>query len=504
MELLSFTAARAQTHEVGTATEVRHPVIIVQGLPGATLHERVVFESGQAGFVTRLQGNLIEVLLLSREPVRPGASVARTASPVTVEVGDYLRGQIIDPTGNVVDVSTGAKTTHGQTETKKIDSLPATIEARLKITRQLTTGMSLVDLLLPVSHGQRSAIIGDQKTGKTTFLLSVLKTQAEQNTMVVIAAIGRPWNDIQRFVRFLQQTNQQNVVIVASHSHDTASLIYLTPFTAFTVAEYFRDQGRDVVVALDDITTHAQFYREVSLLGRRFPGRESYPGDMFYTHARLLERAGSFKHPTKGEAAITCLALADTVQSSLTSTIISNLISMTDGHLLFDPTIFNTGRLPAIDTSLSITRVGRQVQSPVARTLNRELTALIAQHSRASRFSHFGAELNQDMRRMLSHGEQVLSFFSQEPNTAVPFPVQLIFAAMIHAGWLEEVSAADVTSWRTCLLERYQTEPGTKALLEQLSSLQDTTAFSAALTQQKSNLMGICQPHVHTPAHPQN
>jgi len=478
-----------QTGEYGVVQEIREPLAIAQGLPDATLGEVVIFESGERGYITGLSRDAVEIVLLTRNPIRLRSKVTRTQQELTVPVGEGLRGKVVDSMGIEIDGGVSRPVAADGGEERVLETRPPTIADRTKITDQLHTGVSLVDILLPLSHGQRSVVLGDQKTGKTSFLMSLLKAQADAGTVVVYAAIGKRWRDLHRSIAYLHtKTIKENVVIMAAMPHDAPSKIITTPYAAMAVAEYFRDQGNNVVVVLDDLSTHAKFYREMSLLGKRFPGRESYPGDMFYVHARLLERAGKFK-----EGAITCLAVAETVNNALTSTIVSNLISITDGHLLFDTAIYNQGRHPAIDFSLSVTRVGKQVQSEVGRKLQQRITALLAKHADAERFTHFGAELSEEVQDTLSIGGQLLAFFSQPATVNVPLAVQYVMAAMIGLHWFKGISPMHVARWRACLLEQYHANSDVRGFIDDVADTQTLDELLSALPRHKDTLMGLCQ-----------
>ena len=409
------------TGETGYVEEMNQSIAQVSGLPGARLAELVVFEEGEMGQVMGLGAGRVEVLVLARLEVKVGARVVRTGGPLKIAVGEAMLGKMIDGLGR------GAE---GQ-EMREVDVVPSGIAARQKISRPLETGVALVDLLIPLGRGQRELVMGDRKTGKTNFVLQTISTQAQLGTVCVYAAIGKKNTEIMQAEGFFTETGAvKNLVIVASSSHDPVGEIWLTPYTAMTVAEYFRDKGRDVLLVLDDMTAHAKFYRELSLTARRFPGRESYPGDIFYVHSKLLERAGNFKVGA-AEAAITCLPVVDTVQGDMTGYIQTNLMSMTDGHIYFDSDLYFAGRRPAINPFLSVTRVGRQTQSQPQRQLATEMIAALANYERTQAFVRFGAELGESARQVLARGERILKFFSQPRFGVISIPEQMAGAAAV-------------------------------------------------------------------------
>jgi len=267
----------------------------------------------------------------------------------------------------------------------------------------------------------------------------------------------------------------------------------MTPFTAMTVAEYIRDQGHDVVVILDDLTTHAKYYREISLLAKHFPGRDSYPGDMFFTHARLLERAGNFYLPNGKTAAITCLPVAETRDGELTNFIVSNLISITDGHLFFDTELFTRGMRPAIHAGLSVTRVGKQTQTPVERDLNYSLSLFLSQYEKTRKLSHFGAELNDYTRALLARGDVLMAFFNQTKNISVPPAVMVFFASSIFLDWFNDTAPQDLVLQRDVCVKNYTQQPKTKETLDRLAALPSFKELSENLERHKSLLLKVCQ-----------
>ncbi len=490
--MLDYKQALAQTGEYGIVEELRYPLVIARGLPGATIDEVVLFANNQQGQVIALNDDLVEILLLSADPPRPSTKVTRTDQHLMVPVGEELLGNVVDALGKPL-VPAPQQSTPPST-LRRLDARPLHIGYRVKIKRPFLTGSSLVDLMLPLGAGQREVVIGDKKTGKTAFLYTAVKAAIEQNILVVFAAIGKPWNAIADLYKFISESAPGNVVIVASSASEAPGLIVLTPLTAMTIAEHFRDAGRDTLVIMDDLSTHAYFYREIALLARRFPGRESYPGDIFHIHARLLERAGNFKHTSHPEGvAITCLPVAETVQSDLTGYIVSNLISITDGHLLFDITAFNQGRRPAIDHTHSITRVGHQTQPLLAQQLYQELTLLLGQHARAQSYTQFGAELTKELRTILDDGNKLITFFSQPLFMTVPQPIQLALATMIWQGWLRGKPDDAAGQWRDRLVTQYAGSTDARQLLDTLTDTDELPQLAQRLEQHQEELTTICQ-----------
>src|SRR3972149_299882 len=277
--------------EIGFVDRSVHSLVYVSGLPKVHPGEVVMFESQDLGQVLSLTPEEAEILVLTSSQIRVGSKVVRTGEHLQVEVGNGLLGRMIDPLGRPIDSARLVKSV----ESRSIDLTPPKLLERKLVEKSLDTGVSIVDLVIPLGKGQRELVIGDRKTGKTEFLFRTVVTQAFEGTVCIYAVIGQKQIDIKKLSEFFEEQKvMKNTVIIASSSSDPAGLIYLTPFTAMTVAEFFRDQGMDVLLILDDMTTHARNYREISLLAKRFPGRSSYPGDIFYLHAKLMERGGNF------------------------------------------------------------------------------------------------------------------------------------------------------------------------------------------------------------------
>lgn len=427
--MLTFDKALKDTGEIGTVSLVVHVLAFVTGLPDARIDEIVIFDNGEMGMVIAMNAH-VEVLMLGRGEVKVDSRVARTGKFLDVAVGPELLGRAIDPLGNSLE----APFTIANPIYMPIERAPDKILNRDLIREPLVTGVPIVDLVVPLGRGQRELLIGDQKTGKTAFLLQTVANQASHGNICIYAAIGKKRTSIRRFMRHFKEWGiEKNVVMVASGSSDSPGVIFVNPYVAMTIAEYFRDQGRDVVLILDDLSTHAKYYREISLLGKRFPGRNSYPGDIFYIHSRLLERAGKF---TKGS--ITVLPVIDTVLGDLAGFIQTNIMSMTDGHLYFDTEYANLGRHPAVNPFLSVTRVGFQTQSGLVRDVSRRLSSFLVEIEKLHQFMHFGAELSESTLKSIATGERLIAFFNQPTEVVIPLNVSVFAVGAIMAGiWRE-------------------------------------------------------------------
>src|SRR3989344_3908230 len=425
-----------QIGEIGFTEEIVHSIVYVSGLPQAKPSEVVMFESGEIGQVLSLGEDLVEVLLLTRSELRVGTKVVRTDELLQVPVGESLLGRAFDPLVKPIDDGRLI----GGLKVSPIDTQPHGIIGRKQVSESLETGVTIVDLIIPLAKGQRELVIGDRKTGKTGFLLQVMLTQARMGTVCIYCVIGQRLIDIKNRFEFMEEMGiKKNCLIVATSSSDAPGLIFLTPYSAMTIAEFFRDQGKDVLLILDDMTTHARYYRETSLLAKRFPGRSSYPGDIFYTQAKLIERAGNYK-----KGSITCLPVADAVLGDLSGYIQTNLMSMTDGHIFFDIDLYNQGRRPAVNPFLSVTRVGLQAQSPIVRDLNRQISSYLVHVESLKDYMHFGAEVSEQLKKDVELGRRVMRFFNQDHHETFPLNLSVFLLALIWAGYAKDSAESEL------------------------------------------------------------
>ena len=454
------------TQEIGYVEKTTSSIVYARGLPKAKPEEIILFENQALGQVLSLTQSLTEILVFSENSIRPGTRAVRTNEILEIPVGFELLGTVIDPLGYPIETSELKKTPK---EKRSVNSQASGILTRKKIKNPLETGVSIVDLVIPLGQGQKELIIGDRKTGKTNFLLQSISTQAKKGNVCVYAAIGKRKIEIKELKDFFKKHKiADKVVVVASSPQDPPGAIYLTPYSAMTISEYFRDAGKDVLLVLDDLSTHAKFYREISLLAKRFPGRNSYPGDIFYIHAKLLERAGNFI-TTKGERSITCFPVAQTLQGDLSGYIQTNLMSMTDGHLYFDADLFSKGRRPAINPFLSVTRVGKQTQSPLKRTINREILSFLTLFEKIQNFTHFGAELNEGVKATLKTGDKVITFFQQNPSLTIPINAQIILFAFLWSSIaVRDIDSKDLIEDIDRLIKYYQRNEKTKKEVDRI------------------------------------
>ena len=462
--------------EIGYVQSVLPPIVYVKGLPEVHFGEVVYFESGEMGFVLSLSEFLCEVLVFSPEPVLIGTRLTRSGTALHIPVGEEYLGHSINPLGYSTAQSVYIPKPK---KSMPIEQDAPGIDKRFKIKEPFETGVTVVDMMIPLGKGQRELVIGDRKTGKTEFLMQAMLTQAERGVICIYTGIGRKKNDIKRVEEFIKKTGlKDKFVVVSTSSTDPLGLIYITPYAAMTLAEYFVSIGKDVLLVLDDLSAHAKFYREISLIGKRFPGRNSYPGDMFYAHSRLLERAGNFVTPT-GSNSITCLAAAETIESDISGYIQTNLMSITDGHIYFDHELFEQGRRPPVNYFLSVTRVGRQTQTKVRWGINRELSSFMTLYEKTQRFIHFGAEINDGIRITLGMGLRLLAFFDQPMGKVVHSHVQVYLFCLIWVGAIVDDNPTKIRllSEKATLL--YETDTSFRNKIDAL--IKDSSDFNILL-----------------------
>jgi F-type H+/Na+-transporting ATPase subunit alpha len=487
-----FNEYMQKTGEYGVVYQVSHPIVFIEGLPKVKTHEVVMFDNGQKGEVFTINRGKVEVRTFSHEPVKVGTKVVRTDQLLSITVGPELFGHTINPLGVPLDPTVPFTPPK---EFRDLDTKPIGISGRQKIATPLATGVTLIDLLIPLGRGQRELIIGDRKTGKTSLLMTTIRKQVDEGVVAIYAAIAKKKSEIKKLQAFFEAEKiMDKVIIVATSSYDSPSLIYQTPYAAMAIAEYFRDQGRHTLLILDDLSTHAKFYRELSLLARRFPGRDSYPGDIFYVHSKLLERAGNFKHPDPmiKEVSITCLPVIEIVEGDLTGYVSTNVMGITDGHIYLDSNIYYQGMRPAVNIPLSVTRVGRQAMDKLSREVNKSLTAFLTNYDKLQTLSHFGQELTDDVKRDLRLGEMIYKLFNQSYQVTVPFVVQLILLSLILQDCIENKEKLEKVKHGLIKAFIFPHHGGQKLFFE-IKNTSDIKTFNENVLKHKDRLLTIGQ-----------
>jgi F-type H+-transporting ATPase subunit alpha len=420
---------RAQ--EVGTVAFVGHGVARVQGLPGVRAEELLHFPGDLLGMAFNVDMSEVGVILLDDSTdLEAGAEVRRTERVLEVPVGEALLGRVVDAVGRPLDhrgpVRASAR--------RPVERSAPVIMDRAPVTVPLQTGLKVVDALIPIGRGQRELILGDRQTGKTAIALDTIINQRDTGVRCVYCAIGQQGSAVAKVIADLRhyQALDTCVVVVAS-AGPPPGLQFVAPYTAMTMAEYFMDQGHDALVVFDDLTQHARAYRELSLLLRRPPGREAYPGDIFYIHSRLLERSTHLREE-RGGGSLTALPIIETEAQNISAYIPTNLISITDGQIYLSPELFQLGVLPAVDVGRSVSRVGGKTQLTAYRTVASSLRLAYAQFEELEGFARFGTRLDEETRQTLEHGRRVRETFKQPQYEPIAVAEQIAILVAVNAG----------------------------------------------------------------------
>jgi F-type H+/Na+-transporting ATPase subunit alpha len=427
-----------QSQEIGYATNINNYIVWLEGLPNIKINELVVSQNNARGIVNSIQNDLVEVLMLDDVGVKPKEIFTRTRKQLSINAGAHYLGRAISVLGQPIDGKSGFGTS-GQIE--EISKTAGGIKTREIINTQFETGVTLIDMLVPIAYGQRELIIGDAHSGKSGFLIDVLANQKNKNIVCVYAIIGKPITEIKNILSILN-TNQiiPYTTVIAASSSEKAPVIYLAPSVAITVAEYFQKQGKDVLLILDDLGLHAKYYREISLLSNKPPGRDSYPGDIFFQHAKLIERAGRFNQQF-GNGSITALPVIETHLDDFTSYMTTNLMAMTDGHLLFSSLKYKQGIRPAIDISLSVSRVGRQTQSLPQKLLADKVKALLTESKKLEAVSRIGTDISPQTLAVLKQSQQIEIILKQGQLVRTPINIQMTLLGLTFTSFLRQKDA---------------------------------------------------------------
>jgi F-type H+-transporting ATPase subunit alpha len=408
--------------EVGVVTRVSTGIAIISGLPGVGYEELVQFPGGLLGIAFNVDEDEIGVILLGDyQALHAGDEVERTGRVMDIGVGEALLGRVIDPLGEPLD-GNGMPATSQRLPVER--TAPAIMD-RAPVTVPLQTGLKVVDALIPIGRGQRELILGDRQTGKTAIAIDAILNQRGQDVMCVYCAIGQRASAVAKVVATLREKGAMAyTVVVVAEGNDAPGLLYITPYAATSIAEYFMEQGRDVLIVYDDLTQHARAYRELSLLLRRPPGREAFPGDIFYIHSRMLERSTHLRE-ARGNGSLTALPIIETQAQNISAYIPTNLISITDGQIYLSPSLFELGVLPAVDVGKSVSRVGGKAQRAVYRAVAGDLKLAYAQFEELETFARFGAHLDENTRKIIAHGRRIRACLKQPESAPVSVPAQI-------------------------------------------------------------------------------
>jgi len=444
-----------KSSEVGAVSYVGRGIARVQGLSGVKSEELVRFTGGVLGLVFNLDPEEVGIVLLDEsEDINAGSIVKRTERVIDVPVGNALRGRVIDAVGRPLD---GLGPIHTE-KRRPIEREAPAIMARSPVTVPLQTGIKVVDALIPIGRGQRELILGDRQTGKTAIAADTIINQKDKDVLCIYCAIGQRSSSVAQLLSDLRKhdAEEYTTVLVAS-GEDPPGMKFIAPYAAMTIGEYFMEQGQDVLIVYDDLTRHAQAYRELSLLLRRPPGREAYPGDIFYIHSRLLERSTHLHHDLGG-GSLTALPIIETEAQNVSAYIPTNLISITDGQIYVSPDLFQKGLLPAVDVGRSVSRVGGKTQLPSYRAVAGDLRLSYSQFEELEKFARYSTRLDESTRKALERGRRVREVLKQPQYQPLPVSEQIAVLLAVAEGLFDDLPIEKIPGTeqkiRTAVTER--------------------------------------------------
>jgi F-type H+-transporting ATPase subunit alpha len=449
-ELIAQSNTQTEVQEVGIVQEIKDGVVTASGLQNAAFGELVLFETGVKGMIVDLLPDNVGIIVLGKyDDIISSSRVKATGQQFTIGVGPDILGRVVNATGEPEDEA-GVLKTVTQYPVEKI--APGVVE-RKSVSVPLQTGIKSIDALIPVGRGQRELIIGDRGTGKTTLCTDTIINQKGTGVICVYCAIGQKNSKIASVVELLKSHGamEYSVVVKASAS-DPAALQYLAPYSATAIAEYFMDQGKDVLLIHDDLTKQAYAYRQISLILRRPAGREAYPGDVFYLHSRLLERACR-RDEKYGGGSITALPVIETLENDVSAYIPTNVISITDGQIFLETDLFNAGMRPAVNVGISVSRVGGSAQTKAMKQVAGKLKLDLAQYRELAAFSQFESDLDPETKKFLNRGAKATQLLKQNKNHPYDLASEVAVFWAINNGFLDNIDVKVVENWEKSFLD---------------------------------------------------
>jgi F-type H+-transporting ATPase subunit alpha len=462
------------TEEIGKITKVSNFILEVSGLPNLKLNEMIITESGEKGITFSLEKEKAKILIFQEKVLKPGEWVARTGENFKIPVSENMLGRIVNPLLQPIDEM---EPILGEKKYLEVYREAPGIVQRKRVKRPLDTGVAIVDFLIPLGYGQRELVIGDTKTGKTTFLLQTMVSQAREGVICIYVGIGKETSAVKMVEEYLREKNVfEKIIMIIAFGRDLPTLNYLAPFSGMTVGEYFRDRGKNVLIIFDDLTSHAKFYREISLLAKRFPGRSSYPSDIFHVQAALLERAGNIKNDY-GEVSITALPVGETLENDISGYIQTNLMAMTDGHIFFDNDEFKKGKRPAINAFLSVSRVGNQTKNQIEKELADLIRKSLIDYQKASTVAQFGVELSPKTKKALEVGKKIEILLDQDAETLIPYSLRIFLFGLLFSGFFDGKPENLVKFEKGEIIKNYK--KGNLIELEEIKKIQNFTELKS-------------------------
>ena len=442
---------KTRQDEIGYVISVGDGISKVHGLDKCKANELLEFSNGSYGMALNLEETFVSCVLLGSDVgITEGSVVKRTGRVVSVPTGDGLVGRVVDALGNPLD---GKGPIQGHTEYNPIERRAYGIIERKSVSVPLQTGIKAIDSMIPIGRGQRELIIGDRQTGKTVIATDTIINQKGKNVICIYVAIGQKQSTVTGVVDTLYRAGAMDyTIVVSSTAGDPAPLQYIAPYSGCTMGEYFMDKGRDVLVIYDDLSKHAVAYRALSLLIRRPPGREAYPGDVFYLHSRLLERAARLA-PEYGGGSLTALPIIETQAGDVSAYIPTNVISITDGQIFLESELFHSGVRPAVNPGISVSRVGGNAQIKAMKKVSGKLKLLYSQYRELQSFAQFGSDLDADTKARLDQGARIVEVLKQGRNTPIAVELQVAIIYAVVNNMLKEIEVADVSRFESELFE---------------------------------------------------
>ena len=446
---------RIEMTETGTVILVGDGIARVYGLRNCMSSELLEFEDGSFGMAQNLEEETVSVALLSdNNQIREGTTVRRTGRVLSVPVGEGMLGRVVNALGEPID----GKGPIATNATRPIESEAPGIIEREGVSVPLQTGIKAIDSMIPIGRGQRELIIGDRQTGKTEIVIDTIINQKNSGVLCIYVAIGQKNTSVVQLANRLTNAGAMDyTIIVSASASESAPLQYIAPYAGCAMAEYFREQGKDVLIVYDDLSKHAVAYRALSLLIRRPPGREAYPGDVFYLHSRLLERAACVA-PEYGGGSITALPIIETQAGDVSAYIPTNVISITDGQIFLETELFHAGIMPAINPGISVSRVGGAAQLKAMKKVSGELKLLYSQYRELQAFAQFGSDLDADTKVRLALGARIVEVLKQKRNSPVRVGCQVAIVYAVTHGYLDSVPVEGVAAYENDLYLKLENE----------------------------------------------
>ncbi len=462
--------SQIKTEQIGSVISVGDGIALVYGIDKAMSGELLIFPNGVFGMVQNLEKNHVGVILLNDSTlVKEGMEVKATGKILEIGVGEELIGRVINPLGQALDGL-------GKIETKKrrpIERKATGVIDRQSVYQPLETGIKVLDALVPIGRGQRELIIGDRQTGKTSIAVDTIINQKGKDVICIYVAIGQKQSTVLNVQETLKQFGAMDYsIIIAASASDPAPLLYLAPYSGVSIAEEFMFAGKHVLIIYDDLTKHAIAYRELSLLLRRPPGREAFPGDVFYLHSRLLERAAKLSEKLGG-GSITALPIIETQEGDISAYIPTNVISITDGQIFLQSQLFYSGIRPAINAGLSVSRVGGAAQHKAIKKVSGTLRLDLASYRELEAFTQFGSDLDDATKSKLDRGERTVEILKQGLHETMPFELQAISIFALSKGFLDQIKIADVKRYEQELHQFFLNDSDANALLKDILETKD-------------------------------